>query len=72
VLRSSVVSVVVGLLLSVMPATAHAQDLTAANRVQVPLLNGADPAQIPLGTPIALLFVSAALIFLPTIFGVSG
>jgi intracellular multiplication protein IcmD len=31
-----------------------------------------NPQQIPVGTPIALLFVAAALIFLPTLFGVSG
>lgn len=31
-----------------------------------------NPTQIPIGTPIALLFVAAALIFLPTIFKVSG
>jgi intracellular multiplication protein IcmD len=28
-----------------------------------------NPTQIPIGTPIALLFIAAALIFLPTIFG---
>ena len=31
-----------------------------------------NPTQIPIGTPIALLFVSIALIFAPTIFGVGG
>lgn len=31
-----------------------------------------NPQQIPVGTPIALLFVGAALIFLPTLFSVSG
>ena len=31
-----------------------------------------NPQQIPVGTPIALLFIAAALIFLPTIFSVSG
>jgi intracellular multiplication protein IcmD len=31
-----------------------------------------NPTQIPIGTPIALLFVAAALIFVPTIFKVSG
>lgn len=31
-----------------------------------------NPTQIPVGTPIALIFIAAALIFLPTIFGVSG
>lgn len=31
-----------------------------------------NPTQIPIGTPIALLFVGAALIFIPTIFSVSG
>lgn len=30
------------------------------------------PTQIPIGTPIALLFVGAALIFIPTVFKVSG
>ena len=30
-----------------------------------------NPTQIPVGTPIALLFIAAALIFLPSIFGVS-
>lgn len=31
-----------------------------------------NPTQIPIGTPIALLFVAAALIFVPTVFKVSG
>lgn len=31
-----------------------------------------NPTQIPIGTPIALLFVGAALIFMPTVFKVSG
>lgn len=31
-----------------------------------------NPTQIPVGTPIALLFIAAALIFLPTLFGVLG
>jgi intracellular multiplication protein IcmD len=31
-----------------------------------------NPTQIPIGTPIALLFVGAALIFIPTVFRVSG
>jgi len=31
-----------------------------------------NPQQIPVGTPIALLFVGAALIFLPTLFGITG
>lgn len=31
-----------------------------------------NPTQIPIGTPIALLFVGAALIFIPTVFGVGG
>jgi intracellular multiplication protein IcmD len=31
-----------------------------------------NPTQIPIGTPIALLFVGAALIFVPTIFKVAG
>jgi intracellular multiplication protein IcmD len=31
-----------------------------------------NPTQIPVGTPIALLFVAAALIFLPSVFGVAG
>lgn len=31
-----------------------------------------NPTQIPVGTPIALVFIAAALIFLPTIFGVVG
>lgn len=30
------------------------------------------PTQIPIGVPIALLFVGAALIFIPTVFKVSG
>ena len=29
------------------------------------------PAQIPIGTPIALIFIAAALIFLPAIFGMT-
>lgn len=31
-----------------------------------------NPTQIPIGTPIAMLFVAAALIFIPTVFKVSG
>lgn len=31
-----------------------------------------NPQQIPIGTPIALLFVGAALIFLPSVFSVTG
>lgn len=31
-----------------------------------------NPTQIPIGTPIALLFVAAALLFLPSLFGVAG
>ncbi len=31
-----------------------------------------NPTQIPIGTPIAMLFIAAALIFLPTIFGITG
>lgn len=31
-----------------------------------------NPTQIPIGTPVALLFVAAALIFLPMIFGMVG
>lgn len=31
-----------------------------------------NPTQIPIGTPIALLFVGAALMFAPTVFKVSG
>lgn len=31
-----------------------------------------NPTQIPVGTPIALIFIAAALIFLPSIFGVAG
>jgi intracellular multiplication protein IcmD len=31
-----------------------------------------NPTQIPIGQPIALLFVGAALIFMPTVFKVSG
>ena len=31
-----------------------------------------NPTQIPIGTPVALLFVAAALIFVPTVFKVSG
>ncbi|OGT42911.1 MAG: hypothetical protein A3F42_08310 [Gammaproteobacteria bacterium RIFCSPHIGHO2_12_FULL_37_34] len=31
-----------------------------------------NPTQIPIGTPIALLFIGAALIFSPTIFKVTG
>lgn len=31
-----------------------------------------NPTQIPIGTPIALLFIGAALIFMPTVFRVSG
>jgi len=31
-----------------------------------------NPQQIPIGTPIALLFVAAALLFLPTLFSVAG
>ena len=31
-----------------------------------------NPTQIPIGTPIALLFVGAALIFIPSVFQVTG
>lgn len=31
-----------------------------------------NPTQIPVGTPVALLFIAAALIFLPAIFGITG
>ena len=31
-----------------------------------------NPTQIPIGTPIALIFISAALLFLPSILGVAG
>lgn len=31
-----------------------------------------NPTQIPIGTPIALLFVGAALIFIPSVFKVTG
>ncbi len=31
-----------------------------------------NPTQITIGTPIALLFVAAALLFLPTLFGIAG
>lgn len=31
-----------------------------------------NPQQIPIGTPIALLFIGAALIFIPAIFGTAG
>lgn len=31
-----------------------------------------NPSNIPIGTPIALLFIAAALLFLPTILGIAG
>ncbi|WP_411710910.1 type IV secretion protein IcmD [Legionella septentrionalis] len=31
-----------------------------------------NPTQIPIGTPIALVFIAAALLFLPTVLGVAG
>ncbi|HAF87133.1 MAG: type IV secretion protein IcmD [Legionellaceae bacterium] len=31
-----------------------------------------NPTQIPIGTPIALVFIAAALLFLPSVLGVSG
>ena len=31
-----------------------------------------NPTQIPIGTPVALVFISAALLFLPTILGIAG
>lgn len=31
-----------------------------------------NPTQIPIGTPIALLFIAAALLFLPTVLGITG
>lgn len=31
-----------------------------------------NPTQIPVGTPIALLLIAVALIYIPTIFGVTG
>lgn len=30
------------------------------------------PNQIPIGTPIAMLFIAAALLFLPTVLGIAG
>ena len=31
-----------------------------------------NPTQVPIGTPIGLIFIAAALLFLPTILGVAG
>ncbi|MBA2649545.1 MAG: type IV secretion protein IcmD [Legionella sp.] len=31
-----------------------------------------NPTQIPIGTPIALIFIASALLFLPTILGITG
>jgi intracellular multiplication protein IcmD len=31
-----------------------------------------NPTQVPVGTPIALVFIAAALLFLPTILGITG
>lgn len=31
-----------------------------------------NPTQVPIGTPIALLFIAAALLFLPSVLGVAG
>ncbi|HET8772530.1 MAG TPA: type IV secretion protein IcmD [Thermoanaerobaculia bacterium] len=31
-----------------------------------------NPTQVPIGTPIALVFIAAALLFLPSILGVAG
>lgn len=31
-----------------------------------------NPTQVPIGTPIALLFIAAALLFLPSLLGVAG
>jgi intracellular multiplication protein IcmD len=31
-----------------------------------------NPTQVPIGAPISLLFVGAALMFLPTLFGIAG
>lgn len=31
-----------------------------------------NPTQIPIGTPIALVFIAASLLFLPTILGITG
>ncbi|WP_425170079.1 type IV secretion protein IcmD [Legionella sp.] len=31
-----------------------------------------NPTQIPIGTPVALVFIAAALLFLPTILGITG
>lgn len=31
-----------------------------------------NPTQIPVGTPIALLFIGAALVFMPTLIGIAG
>lgn len=74
VFRNAVVSVLVGLLLSLLPTTAHAQaprpqSPPTITGVHVPGLNVPGPAQPSPGTPIALLFISAALLFLPTILG---
>ncbi|WP_431676456.1 hypothetical protein [Kitasatospora sp. KL5] len=71
-LRNSAVSILAALLLSVVPTTAHARDSAATSHVRTRLLNPADTVQIPIGTPIALLFVAAALIFLPSTFDIPG
>jgi intracellular multiplication protein IcmD len=31
-----------------------------------------NPTQVPVGTPVALVFIAAALLFLPTILGITG
>ena len=31
-----------------------------------------NPTQVPIGTPVALVFIAAALLFLPTILGITG
>ncbi|MEV7181962.1 hypothetical protein [Kitasatospora sp. NPDC093679] len=59
-----------------MPTTAHARadshGAAVGHRAPVPVLVTAGPVSVPIGTPIALLFVAAALIFLPTVPGAAG
>jgi hypothetical protein len=52
-------------------SAANAATLTETDTLSLSA-DGSNPTQNPIGTPIALLFIGAALIFIPTVFGTPG
>jgi hypothetical protein len=52
-------------------SAANAATLTETDTLSLSA-DGSNPTQNPIGTPIALLFIGAALIFIPTVFGIDG